>query len=73
MNRKEHVQWCKDRALEILDKGGEGQEAFASMMTDMNGHDETRANLGLELGTKQMLMPGWLDGRGLREWIEGFN
>lgn len=36
MERAEHLQWCKDRAFEILDQGGTSTEAFASFSSDMN-------------------------------------
>lgn len=44
MNRKQHMDWCKERALEYLDKKSEYysvQNAFASMLSDIGKHDET--------------------------------
>lgn len=40
MNRQEHLQFCKDRALEYLDRG-DLNNAATSMMSDMKKHPET--------------------------------
>lgn len=37
--RAEHVQWCKQRALEYLP--GDPRQALGSMLSDMRKHDET--------------------------------
>lgn len=73
MNRKEHLQWCKDRALEILDRTGDVGEAFASFGSDMNKHDETRDHSAMGLGV-MLLMGGHNQGiEEMRNFIEGFN
>jgi len=41
MTRQQHLDWCKKRALEYLDKG-DVQEAVTSMMSDMQKHEETK-------------------------------
>lgn len=43
MTRQQHLEWCKKRALEYLDKG-DVQNAVTSMMSDMQKHDETKFN-----------------------------
>lgn len=71
MTRQEHLQWCKERAIELLD-AGDDVEAFASMCSDLNKHDETRDHIGIQLGTMQLFGMG-LSGEKLRRWIDGFN
>lgn len=72
MNRAEHVQWCKNRAIACIDAGNT-KEAFASMTSDMGKHDETNNHLALEMGM-MMLMGGHLDGAAqMRNFINGFN
>ena len=71
MTRAEHLAWCKQRALEYLPH--DPQQAFQSMCSDLNKHDETRGHIGVELGMMQM-MGGHLDTPDrMRHWIEGFN
>ena len=74
MTREEHLQWCKDRALEYL-KPGEfysPQEAVASMMSDMNKHPETELTGGaLTMLGLHAVMSG--DANEVRRYIEGFN
>lgn len=72
--RAEHLQWCKDRALEYAD-AGDGQNAIASMVSDLGKHPETassvdiaaRLDVGLRLGG-HLQTPAQI-----REWVEGFN
>ena len=71
--REEHLEWCKQRAREYLDRG-ELADAVASMGSDMDKHPETR--MAGEMGTLMMyvamlrIMDG--DARGVREWVEDF-
>jgi hypothetical protein len=49
VTRADHVRWCKQRALAILDSG-DVREALTSMLSDLGKHDETRglaATIGL--------------------------
>ena len=72
MNRQEHVQWCKDRALEYVDNG-DLPNAYASMASDMKKHPETENHSAIALGM-QMMMVGMLNTPGeMRKFIEGFN
>jgi len=65
MNRSEHLQWCKDRALEYVDEGNPA-EALASMMSDLGKHDETRSSVHICL-----LGAMYLDD--MRKFINDFN
>lgn len=72
MNRAEHLQWCKDRALEYV-KRGDTQQAFASFGSDMSKHTETANHLALELGS-MLFFGGHLSTEDkMRRWINGFN
>ena len=44
MTRKEHLEWCKARALEYLDRG-DIQNAVTSMMSDLGKHPGTETSL----------------------------
>ncbi len=73
MNRQEHVQWCKNRALEYLKPGPyySLQKAVASMASDMTKHPDTQSAIAI------MGMIGVMEiARGedaVRKWITGFN
>jgi len=74
MNRSEHLQWCKDRALEYVD-AGDNSQAFASMASDLGKHPETDGaqNLCATMGIA-MLVGGQLNSQHqMRKFIEGFN
>jgi hypothetical protein len=70
--REEHLAWCKQRALEYIDRG-EIQEGITSMMSDMNKHEETRAP-ALDKLALMMLMSGQLNSvHEARKFINGYN
>ena len=70
--RAEHIQWCKDRALEYCNRG-DPDEAFASMMSDIRKHPETDAPALTSLGM-MLKMSGQLKTvQQVREFIKGFN
>jgi hypothetical protein len=72
MTRAEHVVWAKTRALEYIDRG-DLLNAYASMASDLNKHDETRDHPAIALGV-QLMMIGDLDTpESMRRFIEGFN
>lgn len=71
--RKEHLQWCKDRALKYVEKG-EIKQALASMASDVMKHEETKHHeMTNSLGVMQ-LIGGHLDTpEKMRKWINGYN
>lgn len=70
--RAEHLQWCKDRAMEYVN-AGDGDAAFASFTSDMRKHPETIGHSALMLGS-QMFFSGQLVRRAeMTKWIQGFN
>jgi len=72
ITRKEHLDWCKKRALEYVEKG-EMEGAYASFVSDMNKHKETKNHPAIKLGM-QMMMKGFLITKeAMTEWINGFN
>lgn len=72
MERREYLQWCKDRALEYV-KNGDLKNAFASFQSDMSKHPETSSHMVLEMGT-MLLIGGHLStAREMTDWITGTN
>lgn len=71
MTRSEHLAWCKQRALEYLDKG-DCANAVASIMSDMNKHPETKIdNPFLNMLGMQAAASG--DRLATKRYIDGFN
>lgn len=72
MTRDEHLAWCKQRALEYVDRG-DLRNAFASMASDLRKHDGTKDHATIKLGM-MMLMGGHLStAADMRRFIKGFN
>lgn len=70
--RAEHLQWCKDRALEYVESG-DLNNAWASMASDMTKHDETKNHSAIMLGS-EMLFSGHLSTADeMTKFINGFN
>jgi len=72
MDRSEHLQWCKDRAMEYVGMNDVNQ-AFASFYSDMKKHPETASHSALELGTMLMLSGNLNSSAKMEKWIIGFN
>ena len=72
MTRAEHLEWCKQRALECLDMDDIGQ-VWTSMISDLGKHPETANHTAIKLGM-MMLMAGHLSSQNkMRKFILGFN
>lgn len=70
--REEHLAWCKERALEYCDAGDIAQ-AFASMASDMQKCNETRADAAFLAGLSLMVNGQLSTPADMRRFIEGFN
>ncbi len=71
MTRQEHLQWCKDRAMEYVEKG-DYQNAVASMLSDLGKHDDTKKSAetcGM-LGIMTLMNPSR---DSVAKFIQGFN
>lgn len=72
MDKTEHLQWCKQRAYEILDNG-DITGAYASMASDLNKHEETQGHSAIELGMMLMMSGNLSTTEQMRKFINGFN
>ena len=72
MTRGEHLQWCKDRAMEYVNAGDLSQ-AFASFSSDMSKHSETATHSALPLGFSLMFAGHLGTTDKMEKWILGFN
>lgn len=70
MDRNEHLQWAKTRALEYAD-AGDVNNAFASIVLDLGKHPDTEGHTAMQLGFA-LLMNGHLSTKEqMRKFIEG--
>ncbi len=72
MTRQEHLDWCKKRALEYINRG-DIQNGVTSMLSDLNKHDKTALKPGNILNQLGMMAIMSGDEREARRFIEGFN
>lgn len=69
MTRYDHLAWCKQRALEYVNKG-DLRGAVASMVSDLDKHEGTRGSVAAMFGQAEADSGNALR---VREWIEGFS
>ena len=72
MDRTEHLQWCKDRALEYIERD-DLNGAFASFSSDMSKHLETAKHSALELGIMLFFGGHLSTANEMKKWINDFN
>lgn len=72
MTRDEHLQWCKDRALEYVD-AGDLKNAVISMASDIQKHEETASHVGVALLITLFALGHLNTQVQMRHYIEGFN
>jgi hypothetical protein len=70
MTRDEHVEWCKQRAREYLDRG-DAKNAITSMASDFEKHPETK---GSAPWMAPIMLAAATDGTigAARRFVEGF-
>lgn len=72
MTRKEHLDWCKKRALEYATKG-DLKSAWTSMVSDLNKHPETKDHIAINLGSS-LFITGQLNTiASMTKFINDFN
>lgn len=72
MTREEHLQWCKERALEYV-RRGEINNAITSMGSDLSKHPETKNHPGITIGVGLLMIGSLSTQRDAERFIKGFN
>lgn len=70
--RAEHLAWCKQRALEYIDRG-DTTNGLTSMFSDLEKHPETKGHKGSEIGFMLMMNGSLSSVADARRFVEGFN
>ena len=71
-SREEHLEYCKQSALEYVDIG-DLRNALVSLGCDLNKHPETAGHIAIELGTALMTSGQLNTPEEMRNFINGFN
>lgn len=72
MNRAEHLQWAKNRAIEYVDLG-DFPSAIASMHSDLNKHPDLNYDKKLIAALYGILIAEPLTKKRVTKWINDFN
>ena len=72
MTRDEHLAWCKQRALEYVERG-DLTNAYGSMASDLGKHPDTRDHSAIQLGMMLMMTGNLKTQHDMKRFIEGFN
>lgn len=72
VSRKEHLEWCKSRALEYCDRG-DITNALASFLSDLNKNPDTENHPAAHLLAMQVFTGFIKTPEEMRRKIEGFN
>ena len=72
MNYEEYLAWCKQRAIEYVDEG-DLTNAMASMVSDLNKHEELRDHPAIQLGMMLTTCGNLSTTEEMRKFILGFN
>jgi hypothetical protein len=72
MNRADHLQWCKDRAMKYVE-AGDFPDTIASMLSDLGKHPDTKSageGIGAQLGLVTLMTGPTRDS--VTRFIQGF-
>jgi hypothetical protein len=69
---KEHLDYCKKRALEYVERG-DLVNAWESMVSDLNKHEETSGHVGIDLGNMLLVSQNLNTKATMKKFIEDFN
>lgn len=72
MDRAEHLEWCKKRAIEYCNIGDVSQ-AYASMGSDLRKHPDTANHAGIQLGMMAIMAGKLTTPQEMETFINGFN
>ena len=72
MERKEHLEWAKKRAIEYA-KEGDRSGAYSSLVSDLQKHPDLSNHAGIELGMMLMMTGKLVTQNEMVEFINGFN
>lgn len=73
MTRREHLDWCKQRAIDEMDFSKDPKQGLISMASDLRKHPETNDQLLISLTMAQMVINPHISRQQVINFIDGFN
>jgi hypothetical protein len=73
MTRKEHIEWCKKRAIEEMDFHKNPQQGIISMMSDLRKHPETNSEALVSLCGMMLMKTPKMNRQEVINFLNGFN
>jgi hypothetical protein len=72
MTRLEHIDWCKQRAIQEMDYYKDPNKAYISMASDLRKHPETNSEALISLCIMQTMMSGKNTRQEVINFLNGF-
>lgn len=73
MTRREHLDWCVERAIREMDFYKDPSKAYVSMASDLRKHPETNSEALINLCMMQLLMNPRASRQEVIHFLKGFN
>ena len=73
IQKEKNLQYCKDRALEILENNGTPLQAWTSFLSDMNKDKTLSKHPALQMGMMLSVGGHLSTPEAIRNHIEGYN
>jgi len=73
MTRKEHIEWCKERAIQEMDYYKDPSKGIISMMSDLRKHPETNQETLISLCGMMLMTKPKQTRQEVINFLNGFN
>ena len=73
MNRREHLDWCIERAIAEMDYSKKPTQGLISMASDLRKHPETNQEALITLTMGQALINPQITRQQVIDFLKGFN
>lgn len=73
MTRREHLDWCIERAIAEMDYYHDPSKGIVSMMSDLRKHSETASDALMALCTMQLMRNPKMTRQEVIDFLKGFN
>lgn len=73
MTRREHLDWCIQRAIEEMDFSKKPSQGLISMASDLRKHPETNSEALISMTTMQLLINPQITRQEVINFLKGFN
>ena len=71
--RREHLDWCIERAIQEMDFSGKPTGGLISMASDLRKHPETNSEALVSMTMMQIMINPGITRQGVIDFLKGFN